>query len=70
MKMHPVSLSTYMCDVISTSAVSMHIGKPNFIMAFLNMHGSSAFFKSHLPNKPCTSFDRLVGIYSYPYHLS
>jgi hypothetical protein len=44
MKMPRGIFITYVCDSVGSSAVSMKVGKPTFIMAHLNRHGSSGFF--------------------------
>jgi len=34
----------YLCTVVSSSAVNVKVGKPTFIVAFLNRQDSSGFF--------------------------
>jgi len=44
MKMPRGIFITYVCDGVGSSAVSMEVGKPAFILACLNRQGLSGFF--------------------------
>jgi len=44
MKMPRGIFITYVCDGVGSSAVSMKVGKPTFILACQNRHGSSVYF--------------------------
>ena len=68
MKMPRGIFITYVCDGVGSSAVSMKVGKPTFIMACLNWHGYQGFFssKSKIPESH-KQFPQIFysGIYEY-----